>query len=140
MWRHVLVGSLVIDGSMSIGRLFSFVLYSVWVAVALGMMTALFNDYMKAVGATARVFELLDREPEIEKSDGQQLTDVRGLLEFREVSFAYPMRADVPILHSISLSIRPGQVTAPHNTIWHGGCTLPRERENHVGVLRGSCV
>ena len=54
-------GSFVISGHLSVGQLASFLLYVVFVAASLGMLTSVYGDFMKAVGASARVFELLER-------------------------------------------------------------------------------
>ena len=55
--------TLVLSGDLSSGTLTSFVLYTISVAGSIGGMAAIFADLMKAVGANARVFELLDRQP-----------------------------------------------------------------------------
>lgn len=55
--------TLVLNGDLSSGTLTSFVLYTISVAGSIGGMAAIFADLMKAVGANARVFELLDRQP-----------------------------------------------------------------------------
>ena len=54
-------GSFVISGDLTVGQLASFLLYVVFVAASLGMLTSVYGDFMKAVGASARVFELLER-------------------------------------------------------------------------------
>lgn len=38
--------------------------------------------------------------------------EVTGKLEFREVHFSYPQRAQVPVLEGMSLSLKPGQSLA----------------------------
>jgi len=71
-------GTLVITGVMSVGELMSFVLYTAWIAAALGILTSVFNDFMKSIGASQRVFELLDRMPAIPPSaSGPQTVQIQ---------------------------------------------------------------
>eukprot|EP01048_Picozoa_sp_COSAG05_P028444 COSAG05_NODE_8830_length_668_cov_0.926186_2_plen_103_part_00 len=54
-------GHLVVEGHLSIGQLTSFLLYVVMVAANLGMLSGLWPAFMTAVGASTKVFYLLDR-------------------------------------------------------------------------------
>ena len=56
-------GSLVITGDISAGELTSFLLYSTYVGVRIAMLGSSYSDIMKAVGASDRVFEILNRLP-----------------------------------------------------------------------------
>ena len=56
-------GNRVIQETLSIGALTSFVLYTLVVAFSLGALAGLYTDFMKAIGATQRIFDLLDRVP-----------------------------------------------------------------------------
>src|SRR2546430_14486797 len=57
-------GRLVLAGVLTAGTLVSFLLYSVFIAAAVGALTSLFSSYQETVGAARRVFELLDTEPD----------------------------------------------------------------------------
>ena len=61
---------LVLDGELSSGKLASFVLYTVYVGIGFGSMAALYGDLMKALGASQRVFQLLDRDPTVRYDGG----------------------------------------------------------------------
>jgi ABC-type multidrug transport system fused ATPase/permease subunit len=65
---------------------------------------------MKAVGASSRVFELLD-DP-TENRTGVQLQTLKGEIQFSNVSFSYPTRVDKPVLNDVSFSVHKGQVIA----------------------------
>lgn len=56
--------TLSIQGEMSVGQLISFVLYSTFVGASFGGVAELYAQIQKAVGATERVFELLEETPE----------------------------------------------------------------------------
>ncbi|MFN7133403.1 MAG: ABC transporter transmembrane domain-containing protein, partial [Myxococcales bacterium] len=64
---------LVMNGALSIGELTSFLMYTLIVAFSLGALGELWTDFMKAVGAGERVFELLDRVPASPTSGGRTL-------------------------------------------------------------------
>lgn len=105
-------GSMVIDGSMSVGDLTAFLLYTGLVAVSLGALSGLYSDFMRAIGASERVFELLDRTSPLESATGQALDGVQGAVELRGVHFAYPTRPDAPVLRGIDLRLDRGEVVA----------------------------
>ena len=105
-------GRLVLDGKMTVGNLTSFLIYSMMVAFALGALTDLWADFMRAAGAAERVFELIDRQPAIPSSGGERLPSVQGRVEFQQVRFAYPTRPDVPVLQGIDLKLDAGDVVA----------------------------
>jgi len=107
-------GRLVVAGSMSIGDLTSFILYTLIVAFSLSALGGVFSDFMSASGAADRVFELLDRVPSpgTEAGTGNQLDQVHGQVHFEDIHFAYPTRPDVAALTAINLEIKPGEVVA----------------------------
>ena len=104
-------GHLLVDGLMSIGELTSYLLYTLTVAMSIGALAGLYEDFMKALGASERVFALLDREPTVEGGD-ETVEGVEGLIRFSNVEFAYPTRADIPVLEGFDLELRPGEVVA----------------------------
>ena len=104
-------GRLVGEGSMSFGDLTAFILYTFTLAVAIGMLTSLWADLAKALGASERVFELLGRRPEV-AGGSATLSDLCGQLRFEAVDFAYPTRPDAQVLQAFDLELRPGEVVA----------------------------
>jgi ABC transporter fused permease/ATP-binding protein len=105
-------GRMVRQGGMTLGELTAFLLYTGLVAVSLGSLASLYGDFMRAVGASQRVFELLDRSSALESAGGEPLGAVEGRLRFEDVEFAYPTRPDVPVLRGLDLELEPGTVTA----------------------------
>ncbi|MEZ4314206.1 MAG: ABC transporter transmembrane domain-containing protein [Polyangiaceae bacterium] len=105
-------GHLVAAGSLTTGGLTSFLVYTLLVAFALGGLSDLWADFMKASGAAERIFELLDRAPSIASSGGKSLDEVHGHVAMAGVAFAYPTRADAPVLKGVDLTIAPGEVVA----------------------------
>ncbi|XP_036382601.1 ATP-binding cassette sub-family B member 9 [Megalops cyprinoides] len=105
-------GHLVISGQMSGGTLISFVIYELELGECLESIASVYTGLMQGVGAAEKVFEYIDRKPTM-PHDGQDAPDTcKGLVEFKNVTFAYPTRPDTEILKSVSFVVRPGEVTA----------------------------
>ena len=104
-------GHLLVEGTMTIGELTSYLLYTLTVAMSIGALSGLYEDFMKALGASERVFELLDRESTV--AGGQRRLDgLEGRVRFTGVDFAYPARPDLPVLGGFDLELSPGEVVA----------------------------
>jgi subfamily B ATP-binding cassette protein MsbA len=108
------VGSrMVVQGEMSAGDLIAFVLYTFIVGGSIGGMSELYSQFQQAIGATRRVFELLDTRPEIaDRENAESLTEVRGKVEFREVHFSYPDERNLPVLKGINITANAGEIIA----------------------------
>lgn len=104
-------GVLLAEGALSMGELTSFLLYTFTVAFGIGALGGLWQDFQRAIGASERVFELIERRPTVE-GGAETLPAVRGAVRFEGVDFAYPTRADVPVLEAVELHIDPGEVVA----------------------------
>ena len=104
------------SGGITPGQLTRFVLYTTFVAGAMGQSAELFSQIQKTVGATQRVRELL-REPAEASVGAAPATTaalplparLHGEVTFDAVSFRYPSRPDVAVLHSVSLRARAGE-------------------------------
>lgn len=106
-------GRLVLSGDMTIGGLTSFVLYGAMVAMSATGVSWFWGEWMKAVGATERVFQLLRVNVKQDRSRGfDGSIAFRGEIEFKDVSFMYPERPDVKALDSFSLHIKEGERVA----------------------------
>jgi ATP-binding cassette subfamily B protein len=99
-------------GTLTSGKLASFLMYTLLVAFAIGAWGDLWSEFMRAAGAAERVFDLLDRQPDMKTAGGETLTAMRGEVQLKHVTFAYPTRADVPVLKELDLTIHPGEVVA----------------------------
>ena len=105
--------TLVLNGEMTTGLLTSYVLYTITVGIALAALSGLFAQWMSALGACDRVFELLDRPAAVtDKAAEEAAGDFVGKIVFNNVRFSYPARSDVEVLKGISFSLHPGTVTA----------------------------
>ncbi|MBP9694750.1 MAG: ATP-binding cassette domain-containing protein, partial [Alphaproteobacteria bacterium] len=107
-------GKDVLAGKMTAGELSSFIFYAVLVAASFGALSEVFGDFQRAAGATERLFDLLDVEPEIKAplEQGIVLQDGKGRIAFENVTFSYPSRPNQVALDDFTLKIEPGEHVA----------------------------
>ncbi|WP_433811152.1 ABC transporter ATP-binding protein [Flavobacterium johnsoniae] len=104
---------LSIAGEMSVGQLISFVLYSTFVGASFGGIAELYAQIQKAIGATERVFELLDENPEkINSNSNQNKEKIKGNVTFNNVAFSYPTRQEIQVLKDVNFKAKFGQKIA----------------------------
>ncbi|KAH7362915.1 ABC transporter [Plectosphaerella cucumerina] len=104
----VVGGSLVRDGSMTVGDLTSFMMYTAFAGSSLFGLSAFYSELMKGVGAASRLFELQDRHPTISQTVGKRVSSAQGPIKFTDVSFAYPTRPAVKIFSGLNFEIPSG--------------------------------
>jgi len=104
-------GRQVIDGTVTPGDLFAFVLFA---GILIGPFSAaarVFTQIKEAQGATQRVFEILDAQPDIhDRPDAQALGTVEGHVRMENVTFGYDPRHSV--LSNLSFEAKPGELVA----------------------------
>jgi len=105
---------LSISGEMSVGQLISFVLYSTFVGASFGGIAELYAQIQKAIGATERVFELLDETPEKINStqNSHSIQKINGNVTFKNVAFTYPSRKEIKVLKDVNFTANFGQKIA----------------------------
>jgi subfamily B ATP-binding cassette protein MsbA len=104
-------GKQVIEGQLSPGELFAFVLFAGILIGPFGSAARIFSQVKEVQGAMTRVFELLDTPLDIQDSPtAQPLVSIRGDVQFEEVQFAYEERP--PVLEGVSFSIKAGECVA----------------------------
>ncbi len=106
--------TLIAAHKLAAGELFSFVLYSAFIAGNIAGMASVYTRLQRTIGAAENLLELFDETTEEIVSDYSLQTEHKllGKIEFRDVSFEYPSRKDFPVLRGISFSIEPGQKIA----------------------------
>lgn len=108
----------------------------------IGRSSLLAPDFTKAKLAAARLFALMDTEPEIDvsKQEGMRLEKFDGSVEFQSVSFQYPSRPDVTVLHDISFSASPGETVALVGSSGCGKSTTVSLLERFYNPINGAVI
>ncbi|MCB0078621.1 MAG: ABC transporter ATP-binding protein [Anaerolineales bacterium] len=106
-------GLRVMNGETTLGTFFAYQWYLwgiIWPVRFGGWIISMMRE---AMGAAPRLFELLDRDPQIaDRPDARPLPRVTGKIEFRNVSFAFPDDPSRNVLDGFNLTIMPGEVVA----------------------------
>ena len=124
-------GLFVLNDSLEVGQLASMGLLVGRIYMPLTGLTNARIDVLTALVSFDRVFEVLDApSPLVDKRDAKQLTDPKGRIEFRDVSFRYPRSDEMivpgletpgstesetdvgPVVNGVSFTIEPGQLVA----------------------------
>ncbi|XP_041867628.1 antigen peptide transporter 2a [Melanotaenia boesemani] len=110
-------------GQMTTGNLVSFILYQSNLGDNIRTLTYIFGDMLNSVVAAGKVFEYLDRKPEV-STDGKLKPDqLRGHVSFHCLNFAYPANPNKTVLQDFSLELKPGKMTALVGTSGGGKST-----------------
>jgi subfamily B ATP-binding cassette protein MsbA len=106
-------GREVLNGRITAGQLFMFLVLTLTIAGSIGQFSGLWTGLQEALGATRRLFEILDTHSDIlEKPGALPLPPIEGRITFENVSFAYRDNPGTPILSGVNLEVLPGEVLA----------------------------
>ena len=119
----VVGGLRVASGNLSIGDIQAFIQYSRQFTQPINQLASMFNTFQSGIASAERVFELLDAEEQTpDPVDPSEIADVRGRVEFDDVSFSYV--ADRPLITDLSLIAEPGETIAIVGPTGAGKTTL----------------
>lgn len=102
-------GNMVHAGTLTVGKLTSFMTYSFQILMSLMMLSMVLMMMSRAVASAQRIIEVLEEEPDI-KDPVNPVTEVRdGEIEFRNVNFKYEDDSDENNLEGINIKIKAGE-------------------------------
>ena len=94
------------------------------------------EQYQNGASGFKRFCEIMDEEPEMDAEDAEELKDVEGEIEFRDVSYSYPSSDEV--LHHVNLKIRKGEKLALVGPSGGGKTTLCHLLPHFYEIEEGS--
>ncbi len=104
-------GHEVIEGKLTSGSLFAFLVYSVNISNPVKRLGNVYASIQRAVAAADRIFGVLDTLPEVQDAPGaRDLPPVQGRVTFEDVTFEY--RPGEPALRHMDLEVPAGQILA----------------------------
>jgi len=114
-------GSLVVNQTISLGRFVEFNMYLtllIWPMIALGYVISL---YQRGMASMKRINNILNTEVTIKDEGKEQIKEVKGEIEFRNLTFSY---GEKTVLKNINLKIEAGQTIAIVGHTGSGKSTL----------------
>lgn len=114
---------LAISGRISVGQLSAVLSYANQYTKPFNEISGVVTELQSAFASAARVFEIIDQEPETPDAPGAvELTEADGSVSFRDVDFSYS--PDVELIKNLDLTVRPGQRIAIVGPTGSGKTTL----------------
>ncbi|MDE0269235.1 MAG: ABC transporter ATP-binding protein [Acidimicrobiaceae bacterium] len=138
-------GLMAIDGSIGVGEIVAFNAYMVIITRPFMFAGFVLVQYQKAAAAAQRIFEILDRKPDIHDPEpscssrysGSRRLE-RGRVSFEDVTFTYSGRESTPVLVDFCLDISPGEMVALVGRVGSGKSTVARLLPRFYDVDSGS--
>lgn len=143
---YVVVAVVLLAGSYEVsagvttpGVIMAAITYTTQLLNGILMLNMLFQGISRGYASWKRVRELLDCQPQLLDGDSESKGDVRGQVEFRDVSFTYP-GSGKKVLDHVSLTIRPGETLAIMGATGSGKTTLVSLIPRFYDVAEGSIL
>ncbi len=136
IWQGAMM---VQDGTISAGRLVSFVTYTFIIGGSIASLGNFYPEILGAIGATERIREILATDTEVDLTNKPELNDlaIKGNIQFEDVHFRYPTRQDIPVLKGINLDIKTGEKIALVGPSGAGKSTIIQLLLQFYGIDKG---
>ena len=127
-------------GTMQVGNMMAFMQYAMQIMFSFLMVSMIFIMIPRASVSAGRIADVLETVPTITDPKAPKTTpQANGLVEFRDVTFAYP-GAEAPALEHISFTARPGQTTAIIGSTGSGKSTIVNLLPRFYDVTEGDIL
>ncbi|CAG9863051.1 unnamed protein product [Phyllotreta striolata] len=135
-------GYLLSTNQLSAGEVMAYLMASQTIQRSLAQISLLFGSVVRGVAAGSRVFEYINMKPTMSLKGGKILPcqSVKGDIEFKNVSFAYPTRSEQVILHNFNLTVPSGKTVAIVGASGNGKSTVVALLERFYDINDGSIL
>jgi ABC-type multidrug transport system fused ATPase/permease subunit len=101
-----------------------FITFTAFLGGSLAGLSNFYEQLVRAIGASERVLEILDKPSELELNSKQENIEIEGNIEFQSIDFNYPSRPEVKVLNGISFKVESGKRVALVGTSGAGKSTV----------------
>lgn len=102
-------GNMVYAGTLTVGKLTSFMTYSFQILMSLMMISMVLMMISRSVASAARILEVLEEQPDIVDPENALMEVENGEIEFRNVNFKYEDDSEEDNLENINITIKAGE-------------------------------
>jgi len=130
-------------GNLQVGQMMAVMQYVLQIMFSFIMISVIFIFLPRATVSARRIKEVLSIEPRVTDPANQSTTwyeslnDIKGIVEFENVTFAYP-NAKEPVINNITFKAEPGKVTAIIGATGSGKSTILNLIPRFYDVTSGS--
>ncbi|XP_050432013.1 mitochondrial potassium channel ATP-binding subunit [Adelges cooleyi] len=119
-------GQLMTTNKLDPGQLMSFLMVTQMLQHSMGQFSLLFGHYVKGVAAGSRIFEYINKIPKSPLEGGLKIPyhSFKPEIEFENITFSYPTRADQIVLKNFNLKLPPGKTVAVVGSSGNGKSTI----------------
>lgn len=105
-------GNLVLNEEIALGDLVAFLIQTMLITGSLAGLGEIYASIQRTIGASERVFEILEEPSEISLEESHENAPLKGEINFVDVNFSYPSRPEIPVLKDINIRIPSGHKIA----------------------------
>jgi len=131
-------GGRVIQEALTLGILVAFISYIRMFFQPIRDLSEKYNILQSAMASLERIFLLLDQREKVYESITPQKMEIKGNIEFRQVSFSY--NGEEEVLRDVSFSIRQGETVAIVGATGAGKTSLIHLLERFYDVQKGAIL
>jgi len=135
-------GSLQISaGALEVGNLIAFIEYIFHALFSFMLFSTIFMMYPRAAVSAHRIQEAMDTVTSVKEiENGIRETKTNGVIEFKDVTFAYPGHVEAPVIRDINFTAKPGQTVAFIGSTGSGKSTLIQLIPRLYDVTKGAVM
>ncbi|CAG0974722.1 hypothetical protein ANRL2_01922, partial [Anaerolineae bacterium] len=134
---YLLKGGTFLGSVVTLGLVVTFLAYVQRFNQPIQQIAVLWTNIQNAIAGAERIFNILDEKPAVtDKPDAKEMMEIKGLVEFDNVSHEY--EDGVPVLKGVSFTAQPGQTFAIVGPTGAGKTTIINLLPRFYDVTEGS--